>query len=50
MRYINQYTQESTGGNIVYGFQVSRLLADVRELQLRERQVKDLNPLYLDSA
>ena len=35
IQYSAQYTQESTGGNIVFGFPVRRLLAHVPQLQLR---------------
>ena len=50
IRYIDQFTQASTGGNIVYGFQVSPFSRDVRELQLPERQGQGPEPAVQRSA
>ena len=35
LRYIDQFTQEATGGNLTTGFPAGRLLAHVHDLQLR---------------
>ena len=48
IRYINQFTQASTGGNIVYGFQVSPFSRVFVNYSLENVKVKDLNPLYKD--
>ena len=48
IRYINQFTQASTGGNIVYGFQVSPFSRMFVNYSLENVKVKDLNPLYKD--
>jgi outer membrane protein insertion porin family len=46
IRFIGQFTQASSGGNLVYGFQTtdfSRMFVNYSYEQVR---VKDLNPLY----
>jgi outer membrane protein insertion porin family len=48
--YINQFTQASTGGNIVYGFQVAPYARMFVNYSLENVKVKDLNPLYLSPA
>jgi outer membrane protein insertion porin family len=49
IRYINQFTQESTGGNLVYGFQISPFSRMFVNYSYENVKVKDLNPLYLDT-
>ncbi|MEO6213221.1 MAG: BamA/TamA family outer membrane protein [Vicinamibacterales bacterium] len=46
--YIGLYTQASTGGNIVYGFQVQDFARMFINYSLERTQVKDLNPAFLD--
>jgi outer membrane protein insertion porin family len=46
IRYINQFTQASTGGNIVYGFQVSPFSRVFVNYSYENVKVKELNPLY----
>lgn len=48
IRYIGQFTQASTGGNIVYGFQVSPFSRMFLNYSYENVTVKDLNPLYKD--
>ena len=48
VRYINQFTQASTGGNLVYGFQVADFARMFINYSYESVTVKDLNPLYLD--
>jgi outer membrane protein insertion porin family len=48
IRYINQFTQESVGGNIVYGFQVADYARMFINYSYEQVKVKDLNPLYQD--
>ena len=49
IRYINQFTQASTGGNLVYGFQLSPFSRIFLNYSYENVKVKDLNPLYLDT-
>jgi outer membrane protein insertion porin family len=46
--YIGLYTQASTGGNIVYGFQVQDFARMFINYSLERTQVKDLNPALID--
>ena len=46
--YINVYTQASTGGNLVYGFQVADYARMFINYSLEQSKVKDLNPAFLD--
>jgi outer membrane protein insertion porin family len=48
IRYINQFTQASTGGNIVYGFQTTPFSRMFVNYSYENVKVKDLNPLYQD--
>ena len=48
IRYINQFTQASTGGNLVYGFQVSPFSRMFMNYSYENVKVKELNPLYND--
>jgi outer membrane protein insertion porin family len=48
IRYIGQFTQESVGGNIVYGFQVADYARMFVNYSYERVKVKDLNPLYQD--
>ena len=48
IRYIGQFTQESTGGNIVFGFPLSGLHPRLHQLRYEDVRVKDCNPLYYD--
>jgi outer membrane protein insertion porin family len=50
IRYINQFTQASVGGNVVYGFQVAPYARMFFNYSLENVKVKDLNPLYLSPA
>jgi outer membrane protein insertion porin family len=47
IRYIGQFTQESVGGNVVYGFQVADYSRMFVNYSYEQVKVKDLNPLYL---
>jgi outer membrane protein insertion porin family len=46
IRYINQFTQASTGGNVVYGFQVTPFSRMFLNYSYENVEVKDLNPYY----
>ncbi|MEO5895317.1 MAG: BamA/TamA family outer membrane protein [Vicinamibacterales bacterium] len=46
--YIGLYTQASTGGNVVYGFQVQDFARMFITYSLERTQVKDLNPAFLN--
>ena len=48
IRYIGQFTQESAGGNLVYGFRVSNYARMFVNYSFEKVRVKDLNPLYED--
>ena len=48
IRYIGQFTQASTGGNIVYGFQTGDFSRMFVNYSYEQVKVKDLNPLYND--
>jgi outer membrane protein insertion porin family len=48
IRYINQFTQASRGGNLVYGFQTGDFSRMFVNYSLEQVKVKDLNPLYND--
>jgi outer membrane protein insertion porin family len=48
IRYIGQFTQESIGGNVVYGFQVADYSRMFVNYSYEQVKVKDLNPLYND--
>ena len=48
LRYISQFTQQSTGGNLVYGFRVSNYARMFVNYSYEQVKVKDLNPLYRD--
>ena len=48
IRYIGQFTQQSTGGNLVYGFRVSNYARMFVNYSYEKVSVKDLNPLYED--
>jgi outer membrane protein insertion porin family len=48
IRYIGQFTQESIGGNVVYGFQVADYARMFLNYSYERVKVKDLNPLYQD--
>ena len=50
IRYIGLYTQESTGGNTVYGFRVSDFGRMFVNYSYERAKVKDLNTAYLDPA
>jgi outer membrane protein insertion porin family len=47
-RFIGQFTQESVGGNVVYGFQVADYARMFVNYSYEQVKVKDLNPLYQD--
>lgn len=46
--YISQFTQQSTGGNVVLGFPVKDFTRFFVNYSLERTQVLDLNPLYND--
>jgi outer membrane protein insertion porin family len=48
IRYIGQFTQQSAGGNLVYGFRVSNYARMFVNYSFEKVKVKDLNPLYKD--
>ena len=48
IRYIGQFTQQSTGGNLVYGFRVSNYARMFINYSYERSKVKDLHPLYND--
>jgi outer membrane protein insertion porin family len=48
IRYINQFTQSSVGGNTVFGFQVADFARMFMTYSYEAVKVEDLNPLYLD--
>ena len=48
IRYEGQFTQESVGGNVVFGFQVMPYARMFVNYSLEQVEVKDLNPLYRD--
>ena len=48
IRWIGQFTQASTGGNLVYGFQTGDFSRMYLNYSLEMVKVKDLNPLYND--
>jgi outer membrane protein insertion porin family len=48
IRYEGQFTQESLGGNLVFGFQVMPYARMFVNYSLEQVEVKDLNPLYRD--
>ncbi len=48
IRYPGQFTQESLGGNLVFGFQVRAFSRMFVNYSYEKVKVKDLNPLYTD--
>ena len=48
LQYIGLYTQRSSGGNVVYGFQVQDFARMFVNYSYENVQVKDLNPLFND--
>jgi outer membrane protein insertion porin family len=50
IRYINQFTQASVGGNLVFGVSVANYSRLFLNYSLENVKVKDLNPLYLSPA
>ena len=46
-QYVGLYTQDSIGGNLVYGFQVQDFARMFINYSLERTQVKDLNPAFL---
>ena len=48
IRFIGQFTQASSGGNVVYGFQTGDFSRMFFNYSLEQVKVKDLNPLYND--
>jgi outer membrane protein insertion porin family len=48
IRYIGLFTQASSGGNLVYGFQTSDFSRMFFNYSLERVRVEDLNPLYND--
>jgi outer membrane protein insertion porin family len=48
LQYIGLYTQRSSGGNVVYGFQVQDFARMFVTYSYENVQVKDLNPLFND--
>ena len=50
IRYIGQFTQASTGGNVVYGFQTGDFSRMFVNYSYEQVKVKDLNPEYENPA
>jgi outer membrane protein insertion porin family len=50
LRYINQFTQKSVGGNIVFGFPVRDFTRMFINYSVERTKVSDVNPLYTDPA
>jgi outer membrane protein insertion porin family len=48
VRYISQFTQASTGGNVVFGFPLADFTRMFLSYSYERVQVKDLNELYLN--
>ena len=48
LRYIGQFTQASTGGNLVFGFPVADFTRMFTSYSYEQVTVKELNPLYED--
>ena len=48
IRFIGQFTQASSGGNLVYGFQTGDFSRMFVNYSYEQVKVKDLNPLYTD--
>ncbi|OFW09795.1 MAG: hypothetical protein A3H96_16760 [Acidobacteria bacterium RIFCSPLOWO2_02_FULL_67_36] len=48
--YINVYTQRSTGGNLIYGFQVGGFARMFLNYSYERTRVSDLNSALIDSA
>ncbi|MCL4811631.1 MAG: BamA/TamA family outer membrane protein [Vicinamibacteraceae bacterium] len=48
VRYISQFTQGSTGGNLVFGFPVADFTRAYMGYSFERVTVKDINELYLD--
>lgn len=47
LRYVNQFTQDSVGGNIMFGFPLADFTRSFITYSYEQVQVKDLNELYL---
>jgi outer membrane protein insertion porin family len=50
LRYINQFTQKSAGGNLVFGFPLKDFTRMFVNYSLERTHVTDVNPLYKDPA
>ena len=50
LRYINQFTQSSRGGNLTFGFPVRDFTRGFLTYSLEDTKIKDLNPLYNDPS
>ncbi len=50
LRYINQFTQKSTGGNIVFGYPLADFTRGFLSYSYEGVTISDLNPLYNDPA
>jgi outer membrane protein insertion porin family len=48
IRFIGAFTQSSSGGNVVYGFQTGNFSRMFFTYSYEQVEVKDLNPLYTD--
>ena len=48
VRYISQFTQQSTGGNLVFGFPLADFTRMFLSYSYEQVKVKELNELYLD--
>jgi outer membrane protein insertion porin family len=49
LQYIGLYTQHSSGGNVVYGFQVQDFARMFINYSYENVEIKDLNPLFNDA-
>jgi outer membrane protein assembly factor BamA len=50
IRYVNQFTQASTGGNLVFGFPLHDFLRMFLNYSYETTRVQDINELYLQPA
>jgi outer membrane protein insertion porin family len=48
IQYINQFTQKSTGGNVLFGFPVADFSRMFLTYSYEQVKVTDLNPIYYD--
>jgi outer membrane protein assembly factor BamA len=49
LRYISQFTQKSTGGNVVFGFPLADFTRMFINYSLEHTQVSDVNPIFTEN-